>query len=88
MKYTAKQRVLSKSQEWEPIFMYTNPTTGELNFGIVRLKKTCLYTTLSLRSLYRDNRIVTTCETITFDLPSYGYKNLVGEIVHILKENE
>lgn len=83
MIFTAKQKLLNKSQEWEPIFMYTNPATNEVNFGIVRIKKTCLYITLSLRPLIKHGFIHKTGEEVTFDLPSYGLKGATGSVIKI-----
>lgn len=81
---TNKQRLLKEAQAVEPLFMYENPNTGKVNFGIVRLKICSIHDTLSLRPLYEKGLVVKTGETFEIELPSYGLNNVLCHVVKII----
>ena len=81
MKLSNKQKALYENQEDDPIFMYYNPVTGLKNFGYVRLGRSCVTMTTSLRKLYVKGGIIVTEEECTLYMPTVPVKR--GNVIKI-----
>jgi hypothetical protein len=51
VKFTNNQKRLADIQEEDPLMWYVNPKTGKNSFGLIRLGRGDIYTTLSLQPL-------------------------------------
>lgn len=69
-----KQRILYERQYEEPIFMYLHPLTGLYNFGFVRLQRSCVHLTTSLRSLQKKGLISKTKYKVPLNMPTCPVK--------------
>lgn len=82
MKLSNKQQALYRNQKEEPIFTYYNPITGQYNFGYVRLGRSCVTITTSLRKLYKKGGIILTEETCELSMPTVPVSR--GYVIEIL----